>query len=100
MTVSRQSLERASKRVFTKQHRLRIAGTLLDAPEDVVDHPELTARSGVPGSTVHVELQFLADLGAVARLESRREVAYQVVPDHLYWAFCSRLLADADTGNE
>lgn len=84
-------IESLSKRVFGTKHRLSIALAVEDRLWDsLFDHDGAITASGAPRTAVFTELQALAEIGALQRVEVNGRVLYQAL-DGPFWRWCSDL---------
>ena len=95
MKANRSPLENLSKRVFNSEHRLTIAMALEDT-EGFTTTAAVMKSTGIAYSTVHDELNLMAELGVLQRVIPERQVLFQRLSGP-FWEWCSVLVASVGT---
>ena|SRR5579862_6975445 len=90
MKGDRDPVETLSKRLFNSEHRLTVVRGLFEL-DRAASSREIEDLTGVPRSTVHDELNLLADVGLLVRAQPDRTVFYQRA-DGPFWDWCRQLL--------
>jgi hypothetical protein len=91
MKANRTPLEKLSKLVFNSEHRLTIVEALRDA-DGLTTTAAIVKSTGIAYSTVHDELNLMAELGVLQRVIPERQVLFQRLSGP-FWDWCSVLAA-------
>jgi hypothetical protein len=96
MKATRTPLQQLSKTVFNAEHRLTLV-TALQAADQLVTTAVIAEATHVAYSTVHDELNLLAELGVLQRICPERQVLFQPLSGP-FWEWCTELTKSIKTG--